>query len=751
MDRSYVEYSFPHLNEHYNSSYEESTTILDGYAYVFTDWFLKGVLQGPILPKSVIESFDLEDISAFVDTVIAEWRTILTYNWALCLCLVIGVILTFVMPIVGIVWCIVKIKRKCRSAESTEDEDDWGSSLGRQLVKTFFVLFWALSLFALVWHFQANVFMGQGFKQSPDRIDDVLDDSRLYLNNTATQVDHWRLTNYKELKNGFQGSIEDMQQAVGATLVDFMYKKYPIDFQGLLDLTAMAQDVSTQYSSQIPVLQDALGSMKKTSDLESSFDEFKGIISPYLNDPSVCDTIQESYPVFEVLDQVGEVFQSEVGKISDIVVGLIFEDPNISDDIHDIIDQWFDLAFNCLLIPGYILIVVLLIYFVGFFLGLFRQGTAGARTMCTGTALFFIFSWIFWIVTLVLFITGSSIQKLGCDTFEDQENAELFHMFDREFDKLIHRAVNDSRYDNVTWSVEEMIEQCQEEESIYTILRLDVLYDVDQLIDWTIYVDQEASLEKLNMLLAQEQETLGNLFQYSSQETQIIIVPMNQLAQKWLNLETTFFKPISDITSTELVGADILRGMEVQLKSLESVLSHEQFDPIQQQYSILVNESLTAFETKFGVAFQTISDYEETTQYESQSVGKRLQEMIEDMENAVDKVKDEKSIKKELAIDFEDTTDLITAFGRFSSVLVKNDLGKCGPMYNVYDTALKYACQDFVQPLNSVWSGIGLILICFIPLLPLASSLEAGYRNQRLRSRQKTVKVLGLVETEDGE
>lgn len=813
MDRSYVEYSSPTLNDHYNSSYEESTTILDGYAYVFTDWFLKGVLQGPILPDNVIESFDLEDISGFVDTVIAEWWTIFTYNWAICVCLVIGVLLTFIMPIAGIIWCIMKIKMKGQAYQSPEIEDDWGSSLCRQLVKTFFVFFWALALFALVWHFQANVFMGRGFKDSPNRIDDVLDDSRLYLNNTAIQVDYWRLTNYEELQQGFQGSIEDMQKAVGATLVDFMYKKYPIDFQGQLDLTAMSEEVSTQYPSQKPFLEEALASMKETSDLESNFDAFEGRVSQYLNDPSVCSTIQETCdslstsistwkvdlnlipsslfldmsftvaelnsikeqgvkldgiskaigdfnssfilnnaePVIEVLDQVGLVFQEEVGKISDIVVGFVFEDPNISDDIHDIINQWFNVALNCLLIPGYVLIIVLLIYFVGFFLGLFRMGKAGARTLCSGTALFFIFSWLFWIVTLALFITGSTIQKLGCDTFEDPQNAELFHMFDREFDKLIHRSVNDSRYDNVTWSVEKMIEQCQDEESIYTILRLDVLYDVDQLIDWTNYVDQEASLEKLNMLLAKEQESLGNLFGYSSQEISIIVDPMNQLAQKWLDLETNVFKPIGELTLDGLVGANIIRSMKADLDTLETILSPDQFEPIQLQYEQLADHSLTSFETSFNVALETISDYEKTTQYDSQSVGKRLKEMISDMESAVDKVKNEKSIQKELAIDFEDTTDLITAFGLFSSLLVKTDLGKCGPMYNIYDSALQYACRDFVQPLNSIWSGIGLILICFIPLLPLASSLEAGYRNQKARSRQKSVKVFDLAENEDGD
>ncbi len=53
-----------------------------------------------------------DDIGAFLDTLLEEWGTVFTYNWKLCVCAIFGLIMTIVMPILGVVWCIMHKRGK---------------------------------------------------------------------------------------------------------------------------------------------------------------------------------------------------------------------------------------------------------------------------------------------------------------------------------------------------------------------------------------------------------------------------------------------------------------------------------------------------------------------------------------------------------------------------------------------------------------------------------------------------------------
>ncbi len=45
------------------------------------------------------------DIESFVDTLLEEWGTVFTHNWKLCVCVVLGFLMTVALPLVGILWC----------------------------------------------------------------------------------------------------------------------------------------------------------------------------------------------------------------------------------------------------------------------------------------------------------------------------------------------------------------------------------------------------------------------------------------------------------------------------------------------------------------------------------------------------------------------------------------------------------------------------------------------------------------------
>ncbi len=85
-------------------------------------------------------------------------------------------------------------------------------------------------------------------------------------------------------------------------------------------------------------------------------------------------------------------------------------------------------------------------------------------------------------------------------------------------------------------------------------------------------------------------------------------------------------------------------------------------------------------------------------------------------------------LAEELIEDFEDTLALFDWFADYSVGYLKEDLGECFDAYDTYLAGINYTCDMLVDPLNSVWSGLGLILVAFVPLLLCAMKVEGVFR-----------------------
>ncbi len=183
----YVSYTSPQLDEAYVSVPFEQTNMLDTSAYPVTKTFIDLILAGPVLPQSVRETFDLDDIEQFVDALLDEWNVVITYNWQICTLVVLGFIMTLIMPLVGIAWCILHCRGRCGGGRKMW-RNGWETAVGRQVALTFYFGLWGLSLFGLFWHFAANQLMADGFSELPDKISFVVEDTQRYVNNTILEV-----------------------------------------------------------------------------------------------------------------------------------------------------------------------------------------------------------------------------------------------------------------------------------------------------------------------------------------------------------------------------------------------------------------------------------------------------------------------------------------------------------------------------------------------------------------------------------
>lgn len=216
----FVPFSDAELDNNYLSNSTREPTFLDNSGYILTDWFLGKVLQGPILPDYILETFDIDNIDEFVDTLLDEWQVVFSYNWRILTCIIFGFFMTLAIPIAGIIWCVMHSKGRCGAESGKVWHNDWKSRVVRQVSLTFFGLFWLFALWGIVWHFMADELMSRGMRDLPENIDYVVTDTLRYLNNSVDQLEHWVEVNFnEELYHNFNATLNEGSKSMDKTLV----------------------------------------------------------------------------------------------------------------------------------------------------------------------------------------------------------------------------------------------------------------------------------------------------------------------------------------------------------------------------------------------------------------------------------------------------------------------------------------------------------------------------------------------------
>lgn len=95
----------------------------------------------------------------------------------------------------------------------------------------------------------------------------------------------------------------------------------------------------------------------------------------------------------------------------------------------------------------------------------------GSRCLMIGVAVMFFFSFILMLITLVYFLTGSTSQRVICDTLRNPKDNRLFTAIDRfvQIDTIVNTNISS------------IIENCHKNESAYNVLKLENKLNVTHL------------------------------------------------------------------------------------------------------------------------------------------------------------------------------------------------------------------------------------------------------------------------------
>ena len=553
--RAFVTYHPPVLDNDYLSDPTRNTTSLDGTAYVLTDAFLNIVFRGHMLPQEILETFDLQNVNVFIDTLLEEWQTVFTYNWRICFCIVFGFLMTLLVPIGGIIYCCMHCRGKCGARGRPSRSQSWGSSVKRQTAITFFLVFWCFSLWGMIWHFTATSYMGDGVRSLPRDIDYVVTDMQRFINNTVKETYHLKTVNYDlDLRNGFGMGMDELAGHMEDLQTDQLYSRScKIDY--LVDVPVLAQEIVLKFENQnqsdivekleylreeIKPVDTAVSDLLDANEwtyILANCDPYCDVINEllnnvevdkkYISDPELIrniqydqadkDALERFIPVgqyygeqieplgedfvntnrelfVEILDELDDFIVSETSELTEVIENMIFEMPNVDENVEDIFETWFNVAFYSFLIPSILLMIILVVYLIGFMVGFFaRTGSPAkkkaATTLYAGNVSYLSLAFIFWLMTTLLFVSGGMLQELGCQTLEDPEESDLYVMFEEDINEALRRALNNSKFDNITWNLPQLLYECEDGKGLYELLHLDEVYKMDLLKEWRDHVD----------------------------------------------------------------------------------------------------------------------------------------------------------------------------------------------------------------------------------------------------------------------
>ena len=815
LEGGYTAYSAVSLTNDYLSNATREPTFLDNSGYIFTDWFVGKVTNGQFLPDDILYTFDLDDIDAFVQELLDNWGTVMTYNWRVAVCVIFGFVMTLLVPIMGGVWCHKHRKGKWGGDRHGHPDvwgDDWASRVARQTALTFFALFYIVSVWGIVWHFMADELMGRGMRELPQNVDYIVKDTYTYLNNSVNQADHWRDVNFEvELRQNFRASLMEAAETMDETLTDIDLNFLHFDrVEGVPKLLVNVSHAFVDYDqdaivSNMMLYESAVDHLDDETDAFVADPVWANILAncpvncsqieqdleqlfidySLVPDPAAVAAIRITQKDFDNMDELisqteairgqldalgGQFIQDNEQVYSDILVDMydyylvvtddffevmytmLYEDPEVDETISEEWDKWFTIAYWTFMIPGMIMIIILLLYVISFFLGVCTSVDSekkkhAAKISAGATGMFYVMAFVLWLTTTLLFIGGVALQELGCETLENPAESDLYEMLQSDINEGLREAFSNvtDAYQNTSWIVPEMLEQCENDGSLYVILHMEDVFDVEGMRMWKDIINVDVSEQ---MLVDTLNDTVLDVIDE-------LYYPDMDLVEEVLAFQQTMF-PVVNYTHQilyydydDVINHEALNELDEFLAELSTYPNSSAIaSDIQKARNLCksYNNSILTYSRQFH-AFQNYTfGLMNTMDFAYQSVYERIDDVFVNVYRA-------KAILPTIAYMFEeplleeynDTLSTIDGFVEFSVVFLEEDFGKCAPFYEIYLAGINYSCYMIVDPINNIWAAIGLVLLCFVPILVFVVFVEKIWRSV------KSTETLVMVDAADFE
>ncbi|XP_011499437.1 PREDICTED: prominin-like protein isoform X1 [Ceratosolen solmsi marchali] len=347
---------------------------------------------------------------------------------------------------------------------------------------------------------------------------------------------------------------------------------------------------------------------------------------------------------------------------------------------------------------------------------------SGARFLMMAVWIIFLLTSILMIITVVHMITGVLVERAICEPLKNPSDNRMFELVD-EYLQIKRVLYPKNPHADINMSY--ILNTCHKNETIYRVLKLQYIIDVDSLrgyidrydINQTIHqleqkislshdykIISEAAREKLNAL-AQSGLSDIKFYQYTENlRDNITNINLEQLGSKLLDLALRLPRGYDNVKEDLLKNAYDLEGYHRDIVNPMSNLS-----------SLLSSSAI---------------ELQEHIKFNHTSMAQAIHSLVDEVDKAQIFITESGPAHvKTLAAEFGKA--FIYQVNSYLNYVINNTLtkvGKCGPISNAYNATIVSGCNKILDPFNGFWASVGWCLVLFIPTIVLCVKLSALYQ-----------------------
>ena len=649
----------------------------------------------------------------------------------------------------------------------------------------------------------------------PDRLQDVTDDSSLYLDNTGIEIHNLLVTNFEELEKVLNQTLDEggpilkrklahITNAVAIDNITDIVSRLGNVRSHLKEINKITNVLQVNVKQLKQGLEDRRTKLKRALRLCNSNKACQNFLKEYTIDKDLAVAANFENLPFELPDvnllmkDINELLNNnimekvEVGKeqldnvkiaIENSIVGIRpkikkeirtmgrqlsdkaadiqrvlnefdstmgrinREIPKVKPDLNEYSNYiyYIGLGMSCLVL------LILCCYVFGLFYGFCgkrpgnvygddccNRGT-GANWLLAAVYLTFLFSIVLLSVTTIQFLIGSTADKVACNSLMNPNDSEIFQLLDKKViqplmqNQFEHQASEKTR-DRVSSPIEtalkdmsltEVINSCHQNETMYKILRMDSIYNVEELRDWKTTYNVGSYLSNLKNKI--RSDDINNIQILSPQ------------AQR--NLEELAQSQISDLNFTQYTHLIQEQITSIELGSFTARLNQirDRLPPGSQASTLIANEALylkgmEALVVEMKLATKQLQskilELEKDATFDQSTMREALGALIQQASKATRELKQGGTeLIDTLANRYvNETVGLIDAYVERVINYTTNYVGKCHPISRSYNATVVALCREVVDPFNGFWASIGWCYLFYLPSIALAISLISLYR-----------------------
>ncbi|NWZ92977.1 PRM1A protein, partial [Nesospiza acunhae] len=659
----------------------------------------------------------------------------------------LGLLFILLLPLVGLCFCM------CRCCDNCGGEMHQRQKKNADCQRSCFATFLFVAsliirqVVGVLCAYAANQHLTNQVRGAKKLVNSNFKDLKIFLNDTPAQIDYL-VSQYNTTKDKALSDLNTIRETKEA--LENVSVSVEVLQEGTERLHANLTDVkmhlsntlndsacnAAQAASTCNIIRNSLAQLN----INANFSGLPGVSLQLakINDVLKIDLsslVQKVY-IKSVLESIGSNITTftralPVQKIlADLMVHLTQSEAYVQ-DYFPLVEQYdFYRWLGCLILCC-MLVLILVFYYLGLLCGTCGYdkhaspttrgciSNTGGNFLMAGVGFSFLFSWVLMIVVVLTFVTGGNVEKLVCEPFEDKN---LFKVLDTPY--LLNKHWKNYlagiifKNPNVNLTFEKVYSDCKENKGIYTSLHLEHLFNINELLNISMYTEDVAlKIEHIQINLSKiillDEIGKENLLNFSSSGIDGIDFSayLTEINKSVTKVDLLSFANDLEARADQLPKGALENALKGHANNIR-MIHNQQVVPLEQAMSTL-NQSIRLLKKTSSELMVKVKNVISAVNAAQDLINNNASQVI---------VQETKKYMDTIIGYFEQYTEWVKES-------LSMEVAACKPIANVIDTAVDiFLCSYIADSVNTFWFGLGGSSMFLIPAIIFAVKLSKYYR-----------------------